>query len=61
MEPMVGDESIERQECEGGRGDGTVGGRADSRRRQIHVGPEKVGTSFCLHFVLFSSRDNAGA
>jgi hypothetical protein len=25
--------------------------------RQIHVRPEKVGTRFCLHFILFSSRD----
>jgi hypothetical protein len=34
-----------------------VGGAEGRKRRQIHVGPEKVGTSFCLHFVLFSSRD----
>jgi hypothetical protein len=34
-----------------------VGGAEGRKRRQIHVRPEKVGTSFCLHFVLFSSRD----
>jgi hypothetical protein len=33
------------------------GGAADARGRQIHGRVEKVGTSFCLHFVLFSSRD----
>jgi hypothetical protein len=38
----------------GGRGGGWAEGR---KRRQIHVRPEKVGTSFSLHFILFSSRD----
>jgi hypothetical protein len=45
----------------GGGGEGgrrCAGGGAEGRkRRQIHVRPEKVGTSFCLHFVLFNSRD----
>jgi hypothetical protein len=36
------------------------GGAADARGRQIHGRAEKVGTSFCLHFVLFSSRDILG-
>jgi hypothetical protein len=31
--------------------------RKDARGRQIHRRAEKVGTSFCLHFVLFSSKD----
>jgi hypothetical protein len=30
---------------------------ANSRGGQIHGRAEKVGTSFCLHFVLFSSRE----
>jgi hypothetical protein len=30
-----------------------VGWAEGRKRRQIHVRPEKVGTSFCLHFVLF--------
>jgi hypothetical protein len=34
-----------------------VGWAEGRKRRQIQVIPEKVGTSFCLHFVLFSSRD----
>jgi hypothetical protein len=47
-----------------GVGPGRLGGRKLPRkwgggRRQIHVRPEKVGTSFCLQFVLFSSRDLA--
>jgi hypothetical protein len=42
------------QVCWGARVVGWAEGR---KRRQIHVRPEKVGTSFCLHFVLFSSRD----
>jgi hypothetical protein len=33
--------------------------RKDARGRQIHRRGEKVGTSFCLHFVLFSSRDSS--
>jgi hypothetical protein len=34
------------------------GGASDARGgTQIHRRAEKVGTSFCLHFVLFSSRD----
>jgi hypothetical protein len=37
-----------------------VGWAEGRKRRQIHVIPEKVGTSFCLHFVLFSSRDYVG-
>jgi hypothetical protein len=45
----------------GGGGRLGVGpGRAEGethRGRQIHRRAEKVGTSFCLHFVLFSSRD----
>jgi hypothetical protein len=28
------------------------------KRRQIHRRAEKVGTCFCLHFILFSSRDD---
>jgi hypothetical protein len=36
-----------------------VGWAEGRKRRQIHVRPEKVGTSFCLHFVLFSSRENS--
>jgi hypothetical protein len=46
------------------RGSGTALTRGwmgvDSRgrkRRQIHGRAEKVGTCFCLHFVLFRSRD----
>jgi hypothetical protein len=31
--------------------------RAAGGGRQIHTIAEKVGTNFCLHFVLFSSRD----
>jgi hypothetical protein len=42
------------QVCWGARVVGWAEGR---KRRQIHVRPEKVGTSFCLHFILFSSRD----
>jgi hypothetical protein len=41
-----------------GRLGGRVVGWAEGRkRRQINVRPEKVGTSFCLPFILFSSRD----
>jgi hypothetical protein len=36
---------------------GVVGGAEGRKRRQIHVRPEKVGTRFCLHFILFNSRD----
>jgi hypothetical protein len=38
-------------------GAGQSHGQRTDCARQIHVRPEKVGTSFCLHFVLFSSRD----
>jgi hypothetical protein len=45
----------------GGDAEGARGRRGQihgvTRGRQIHVRPEKVGTSFCLHFILFSSRD----
>jgi hypothetical protein len=44
-----------REVCWGARLVGWAEGR---KRRQIHVRPEKVGTSFCLHFVLFSSRES---
>jgi hypothetical protein len=45
----------------GGCGADTRCGRerkANARGRLIHRRAEKVGTSFCLHFVLFSSRDH---
>jgi hypothetical protein len=43
-----------------GVGPGRLGGgsyHASGGGRQIHSTAEKVGTRFCLHFVLFSSRD----
>jgi hypothetical protein len=43
-----------------GGGPRSPGGRILPRKwggRQIHSTAEKVGTRFCLHFVLFSSRD----
>jgi hypothetical protein len=43
-----------------GRGCGAEPRAEDGLReaeRQIHVEPEKVGTNFCLHFILFSSRE----